>query len=88
MGGVRALDYKLTTQKVSPLQVELSVASLDRPELDPDALVPPIELSPSWWWEEFRDFLLEGIADICGSQEGGDPEGSTAVSALPEVCEE
>lgn len=60
-----------------PPQVELGATSRDRPELDTDAQFPSVELSSPWWWEEFNSFLLDGVADICGSQEGGDPEGST-----------
>lgn len=77
VGGARGIDCKLTTQQALPPQV--------RPEFDPDSQVLPMELSSPWWWDDFHSFLLEGIADMCGSQEGGGPDGSAYVSELLEV---
>lgn len=87
VGGVRGLAHSLTSQQSSSSQVQLGAASRDCPESESDSQVQPSEWSSPWWWEEFRSFLLEGIADISCSQEGGSLEGSANVSELPEVCE-
>lgn len=86
MGGATGVHDKLTSQQASSPQVQLGAVSQDCPAFDSDPEVPPIELSSPWWWEDFRGFLLEGIEDICGSQEEVGLEGSAHVSELPEVC--
>ncbi|XP_075899280.1 uncharacterized protein LOC142899525 isoform X2 [Nelusetta ayraudi] len=72
-------------QSSSGSQVQLGTASRDRPESDSDSQIQTTEWRSPWWWEECCSFLLEGVADICCSQEGGRPEGSAHVSELPEM---